>query len=264
MMAPKIISMIPRHTVFVDVFGGAANIIMNKPPSKFLDVYNDLNSEVVNFFRVLRENTDELVRQIFLTPYSREEYNNCRINQYQSDDSIERARCFFVVAWQSRGKVEMAGNSGWRRVCNAKSRHVPSVADWQCIERLYCISERFRHIQIENQDFRRIMLDYDSDETVFYCDPPYLPSTRRASGGCGIHKYNCDMTFEDHTEFLELCLSVKGKVIISGYNSDLYSDKLKSFKTCELIQQVDNQAGNAVEVIWSSSNIASTTLFGHE
>jgi DNA adenine methylase len=260
-MATKILQLIPPHKTFVDVFGGAANVILNKPSSKFLDVYNDLNGEVVNFFKVLRNNTDELANQIFLTPYSRDEYQYCRINQYESQCPIERARRFFCVAWQGRGKVEMKGNSGWRRVCNWKSRHSPSVNDWQCVERLYLIADRLRQIQIESKDFRDIILDYDFEDTVFYFDPPYLPDTRRDTSGNGIHKYNLDMSYEDHVELLDIATTIKGKVIISGYDSELYSEKLHRFARHQILQQVDNQAGMATEVIWVSPNIQSTTLF---
>lgn len=257
-LLPEILPLITKHKVFVDVFGGAANVVLNKTPARYMDVYNDINGEVVNFFKMLRNDRDRLIEAIFFTPYSREEYQQCYYST--SEDPLERARCFFVIAWQSRGKVETDRKGGWRRVCNANSRYVPSVNDWDNIERLYQISDRLRKIQIESQDFRDVLEHYDSPDTIFYLDPPYLPETRKASKN-GIHKYKHELTVSDHEEMLRLCCSRKGKVILSGYESSLYQKHLGGFHKKAIKVTVDNQAGFANETIWFNTDNKIPTLF---
>jgi DNA adenine methylase len=209
-----ILQYVPAHEVYVEVFGGAGALLLAKPPSK-LEVYNDINSLVVNFFRVLRdeEKSKKLIQLLELTPYAREEYNECRKivqGKKEVQDDVEKARAFFVCACQAFG-----GNfsTGWGYNLTPQRNIV--VTFLSSVQNLYTVSQRLRRVQIENIDFREMLKKYDRAETFFYLDPPYVPGTRRTKK---IYQY--EMTREDHHELTNLLLNLKGQAILSGYRDE--------------------------------------------
>ncbi|MDQ7818741.1 MAG: DNA adenine methylase [Melioribacteraceae bacterium] len=223
--ADWVIKHLPQTKSYVEVFGGSAVILINKKPCP-IETYNDLNSTVVNFFRMLREKPNELLNKIFLTPYSKEEYLFCyqHLNGGGQDD-VERARRFFVAVGQSFNGT-YSRQTGWK-MSTKESRAIISEAVNRWITKLpnlVTIIERLRRVQIANYDFRLIFKKFDGPDTLFYCDPPYMHETR-----CNNNEYEFDMSDTDHKELLEICKAAKGRVAISGYDNPIYNKHLKGF-----------------------------------
>lgn len=212
----KLLDFIPPHKIYVEVFGGGASLLFAKKPSP-IEVYNDIDSNIVNLFRVLRdkEKFEEFYRLACLTPYSREEYKYCKVNLDNCNDDIERAWMFYVLARQCFGG---SINSGWGfAVARSYRGMAEACSKWlSAVENLPAIHQRIMRVQIENDDFRKIIPRYDTEETFFYIDPPYVPDTRKSG------KYKHEMTVEDHRDLVNLLLNVKGKVLLSGYKHEVY------------------------------------------
>lgn len=219
MLVNKLLPLIPPHRIYVEVFGGGAHLLFAKKPAP-VEIYNDIDSDLVNFFRVLRDpqKSAELCRLLELTPYSREEHDYaCAILQKSEGLSdIERAYFFFVCTQQS-----FAGyyNDAWSYRVTETSRGMASGVSrwWARIESLPEFANRLLTVQIEHDDFRKIIPRYDTPETLFYCDPPYVPEARRTRD-----IYSHEMTLEDHEDLVSLLLECKGMVILSGYRHSVY------------------------------------------
>jgi len=207
-MAAKILQLFPPHRVYVEPFGGGASLLFAKEPSP-VEVYNDVDSGLVNLFRVLRDPTrfEQFQRLVSLTPYSREEFCFCRETWEKCDEDLERAYRWFVVA-----RMSFSGHFGgsWGFAVSASDRGMSTVcSSWlAAIEGLPQVHARLMRVQIEHSDFRRIITTYDTPETLFYCDPPYMPATRKSGG------YRHEMAESDHEELVALLLQVKGMVVL--------------------------------------------------
>jgi len=237
----KLLPLIPPHRIYVEPFGGGANLLLAKEPS-LVEVYNDLDSGLVNFFRVLRdeEKFARFYKQVRLTPYSREEFYYCKETWENEEDEVMRAVKWFVLARQNFGGV--FGNS-WGFAVTASNRGMSDVTSkWlSTIDMLPDICERLLRVEIEHQDFRNIFATYDTEETFFYVDPPYVPQTRRAG------QYKHEMTAEDHQDLVDILLHIKGKAMLSGYDNDIYKRleehgwvKLTFERTCSTVGRTRN------------------------
>lgn len=216
-IAPWVISHFPPHTCYVEPFGGGGSVLLRKEPSP-IEVFNDLDREVVHFFRTLRERGDELIRMIALTPYARDELE---LTYEPVDDPIERARRMFVRSWQGRGGARNQWKAGWRYQ-RSDAQRKSSVRDWDEWERLYDVVARLKQIQIERQAATKIIDVYDTPDTLFYCDPPYTAESRAQRWAR--HAYAHEMTDGDHRALAERLQAVRGMVVISGYPSPLYDE----------------------------------------
>jgi DNA adenine methylase len=217
-LTPKLLPLIPPHEVYVEPFGGAGSVLLAKVPSK-IEVYNEIDGNAVNFFRVLQgpKQFKEFRRLVALTVYSRREYYAFRkaFREGMTDDPVVGAYQWYVLARQNFGG--MVGHS-WgftvtessRGMCEATSSYLASVTN------LPNMVKRLQGVQIENADYSHVMARFDSPETFFYCDPPYLPSTRREG------KYTFEMSEKQHQELISFLLELKGKVMLSGYRNRLY------------------------------------------
>ena len=203
---------------FCDVFGGSAAVLINMPPAP-VETYNDLDSEVVNFFAILRDRGPDLIRAIGLTPFSREELARaCEYEQGVSD--LERARRFFVRARQTRtGLAQTSSQGRWAHcVLTSRAGMAGAVSRWLgSVDGLAEITQRLQRVQIENAPALEVILRYDSKDTVFYLDPPYVHSSRGDSAA-----YGYEMSDQDHVELAEVLSSVRGRVVLSGYRTELY------------------------------------------
>jgi len=226
----RIIPHFPPHHTYVEPFGGAANVLLNKPPSP-VEVYNDIDSNLVTIFRVLRDRPDELRRALELTPYSREEYVRC-LGPLDGLDDVEKARRLIVRYRQVFGGTGQTATPGqWSYSVTFSCRGMSGVVSrWlSTIDAvLPAVVERFRRVQIENLPWQEIIRRYDTPETLFYCDPPYMPSTRNSHG-----EYAYEMTVEEHQELAEALHSVKGHVVLSGYASPEYDEWYRGWKRVE-------------------------------
>lgn len=207
---PKILPKLPYDNAFIEVFGGSGTVMLNRKQSK-TEVFNDRHSGVVAMFRVLRDPVQcaKLVEMINLTPYSREEFIRAKHKFYDEpfETDLERAHAWYILVAMS-----YAGNSRtWQR-------WLPKSCDMR-IERLFervphlsMIGQRFSRVMVENLDWRTCLRDYDSPNSVFYLDPPYVDS----------NVYKLKMSREDHIEMCNVIMKMKGFVMLSGYPCELY------------------------------------------
>ena len=221
----KLLPFVPECKTYVEPFSGGASLLFAKEPGK-VEVYNDLDSGLINFYRTLRDpkKFKKFYKQIQLVPYSREEYYYAKKHWETTTDSIEKTIMWFVLCRQSFSGIF---NHGWSYAITRSRKHMSgNVSKWlTAIQNLPEIHKRLQRIQIEHNDFRTILKTYDTKETFFYLDPPYVSSTRRAGG------YKHELTDQDHKELVELLLKLKGKFMLSCYWSKIYKPLLK-LKNC--------------------------------
>ena len=205
-------------THFCDVFGGSAAVLINRAPSP-VETFNDIDSEITNFFEALRNEHEELLRVISLTPFSREELlRACTYEQGLS--SVERARRFFVRARQTRTGLAQASSEGrWAHcVLTSRAGMAGAVSRWLgSVDGLAEIAQRLQRVQIENAPALDVIARYDTAETVFYLDPPYVHSARGDSAA-----YGYEMSDADHVELASALASIRGRAVLSGYRTPLY------------------------------------------
>ena len=195
-------------------------MLINCVPSP-VETYNDLDSEVVNFFAVLRDQKSALIEAIGLTPFSREELASA-CGGTEGVSKIERARRFFIRARQVRTGLAQTASAGRWAHCKLTSRAgmAGAVSRWLgSVEDLSLIAQRLLRVQIENAPALEVIARYDSPETLFYCDPPYVHGTRGDSKA-----YAHEMTDRDHRVLAERLRHVEGKVALSGYHGPLYDE----------------------------------------
>ena len=207
---------LPMTQIYIEPFGGSAAVLLNRDKS-VTEIYNDLSGTVVNFFRVLRDQRDELIEKMSLTLYSREELETAarfirRGREYLERWPVEWARCFFVTARQSF----MANRKDW---VTADVTSGKLHAWWSGIAGLDRVYERFKGVQIDCFDALSLIKKFDKPEVLMYQDPPYLHSTRVLK-----EQYDFEMTEEQHAELAEFNLQSKAKIAISGYKSVLYTE----------------------------------------
>lgn len=239
-MSNKIIEYFPKHKVYVEVFGGAGHVLFKKIPSP-IEVYNDINKNLVNFFRVLRdkEKSERLKFLLELTPHSRDEFRFCYENwQEDIDDDVEKVRRWYVALMQCFSKS--FGNSGWSYSKSISNRGMSqATSQWLGkIERdLPAAVERLRTVQIDNLSFEEIIPKYDSKETLFYLDPPYIHETRKMN-----YTYEYEMTNEQHELLVDILLKIKGKAILSGYDNHIYERLVENGWKKILIGEYDKES----------------------
>lgn len=234
---------------YCEPFGGSGAVLLNRDPSP-VETYNDLDGEVVNFFKVLRNNPDELIRLIALTPFSREEFSlACELDMSLPD--IERARRFYVRARQVRTGLAQTASLGRWANCKNTSRSGMSgvISRWMGgVEQLEQIANRLLRVQIENRPATELISLYDDKNTLFYCDPPYIHSTR------GDNKaYEYEMTDEQHIELAGILNNVKGKVAISNYDCELMDTLYPAPKWKKIFapaKQINSTHDIRQEVLW--------------
>lgn len=255
-LASWIIGSMPKHTCYVEPFGGAAGVLIQKPRS-YAEVYNDLDGEVVNLFRVLRDpiQCSILQEMCHLTPYSRAEFFAAR--EFTSEP-IERARRMVVRACMGFGSAAgIGGNSGFRS--DSKRKYATASHLWERYPaNLSAVCERLQGVIIENKEAVAVMQSHDADTTLHYIDPPYVTETRAKGNRC----YNHEMTDADHVHLLNMASSLSGMVMISGYDCDLYRDVLKGWTVLTKESRISAGRGTKVktECLWLSPNIGTKAL----
>ena len=210
-LARTIVGLMPPHEVYIEVFGGSAAVLFHKPRSR-MEVYNDINGDVVNFFRVLRDSPEELARAVALTPWARAEYYEAQAALGKVDSPVERARRLLVVHWMSHNPSAVVWRTGFRADRPDRLRRWVKLPG-----SLLTVASRLRGVIIEQMDFESIIEKYDSQSTFFYCDPPYLCSTRHENT-----KYASDMPDDDHARLADALASIRGTAIVSGYPTEEY------------------------------------------
>lgn len=247
-----LLPLLPQTKHFCEPFGGSAAVLLNREPS-LVETYNDIDGELANFFRVLRDQKDELIEAIGLTPFSREEFETAINNSTNNITSLEKARRFFIKARQVRTGLAQTASSGRWAHCRLTSRAgmAGAVSRWLgSVEKLPEIAQRLLRVQIESAPAIEVIKRYDSEETLFYCDPPYPHDSRKDKNA-----YGYEMTDYDHRKLAEVLHNIKGKVVLSGYKSklmnELYNDWYKVEAPAKTIHSVKSKRK---EIVWLNYN----------
>lgn len=254
-LAPWVISNFPEHRFYTEAFGGAAGVLLQKPRS-YAEVYNDLDGDMTNFFRVLRDSASRqaLIEQCVLTPYSRAEFEQA---WEPSTDPVERARRLCVRAQMGFGSAGATkGTTGFRIDCFREYGTAQHL--WvRFPENLRAVGERLTGVLIENRPAIEVLRAHDAPETLHYIDPPYLLETRVLQGGMktgGAGYYRHEMTDAQHLELLEEVLQLRGMVVISGYPNEMYDQALDGWLRVSTGARISAGRGSAIrtEVLWIS------------
>lgn len=221
-----LLPLLPKTNNYCEPFSGSAAVLLNRPPS-MVETYNDIDGELVNFFRVLRDQPEEITRAIALTPFSREEFHKAVTGSLRQLGELERARRFYVRARQTRTGLAQTATLGRWANCRDTSRAGMSgvVSRWLGgVDGLPEIASRLIRVQIENRPALDLIRAYDSKDTLFYCDPPYLHDTRGDSKA-----YGFEMDEGEHVDLAATLNACKGKVAISGYRNALMDKLFKNW-----------------------------------
>lgn len=214
----KIIPLFPEHKVYVEVFGGSGIILFTKEPSE-IEVYNDINSDIVAFFKILRDNPDEFIYKVALTPYSREIFNEVKNMTPRND--FEKAYKFYVIISMCFGGRPKSPAFGYSLTQN-------QALTWhKRIEQFLPIINRLKGVIIENLDFREIFERYDSPDTLFYCDPPYFKSEYYYSD---CYKF----TEKDHKDLALIVKNIEGKFFLNYDDHEEIRNMYKDFNIYEI------------------------------
>ena len=224
-LADWIISHFPKHRIYCEPFGGGASVLLKKPRS-YAEIYNDLDSNIVSVFRAARDYPSELIRWIRRTPYSRQIFNE---TYEKGSNPVDVAGRFIARSFMGFGSAAITSNKGRTGFrANSNRSGATPAHDWKnYVRHLSAITKRMRGVVIENVSAVDLIRSADSESTLFYIDPPYLPETRWTVTP---NAYKYEMTFEQHEQLLQLIQSLKGFVIISGYESELYMARLSGWK----------------------------------
>ncbi len=253
-LAPWIISHFPPHRVYVEPFGGGGSVLLRKPRS-YAEVYNDLDDEIVNLFRVVRDRGEEFARRIEETPFSREEFN---LSYSPCDDPVEQARRTMVRCGMGFGSSAMntANKTGFRGSATRSGTH-PGT-DWaNQPSNIKAVVQRLRGVVVENRDALELMRHHDAPTTLHYVDPPYVAESRKWKGGKEAYRY--EMDDEDHRRLAECLNGLRGMVVLSGYPSALYDELFADWHRVERAAHADG-AAQRTEVLWLRNVDLQSTL----
>ena len=259
-LAPWVISHFPPHRIYVEPFGGAASVLLRKQRS-YGEIYNDLDDDVVNLFRLLREPSiaDRLVQQLRLTPFARLEFRGA---YEDTQDHVERARRLIIRSFMGFGSNAHASqanghrSTGFRATGN-RSGTTPAH-DWAnypaCLQALI---ERLTGVVIEHREATACMAQHDRPDTLHYVDPPYVHATRAPSGKVDLKNrmYAHELSDGEHHELLAFLRGLEGMVVLSGYAHPLYDDALHDWVRTECRTFADG-ARERTEVLWINPQAA--------
>lgn len=255
-LAPKIAALLPPHDHYVEPFAGGLSVLLAKEPSR-AETVNDLDGDLVTFWRVLRDQPEELERVCSLTPHSVDELV-CAMDRDGVSD-LEVARRVFVVLTQGREhSLATRGASGWRHRVNVASVCSAPENLGRHAARISAVAERMAGVSIENDDALNIIRRFGREPSVcIYADPPYLGETRSTAGGYGIDQRD----EEFHREFAAACKEAKSSVVISGYDSALYSELFAGWERMDMTTRPTQSQDRKMEVLWSNRPFAAQTAF---
>jgi DNA adenine methylase len=246
-LAPWIMQFFPAHTCYVEPFGGAAGVLLQKERS-YAEVYNDLDSDVSNFFSVLRDPAlrQHLIEQCLLTPYSRDDFE---LAWQPHGDPVERARRLAIRAQMGFGSGGATkGATGFR--IDTKREYGTAQQLWaQYPESIAAAGERMAGVLIENRPAIEVMQQHDAPTTLHFVDPPYIHSTRVMKKD-GVYRH--EMTDEDHLHLLDAVSNLQGMVVLCGYPSALYENSLRSWESHEQESRISAGRGTAIKIekVW--------------
>ena len=230
-----LLPLLPPAQHYCEPFAGSAAVLINRKPSP-IETYNDVDGEVVNFFRALRDEREALVQAIGLTPFSKREFELAIKEPTENFSSVERARRFYIRARQVRTGLAQTASVGRWAHCTLTSRAgmAGAVSRWLgAIEHLPEIAQRLLRVQFENAPAIEVIERYDSKDTLFYCDPPYPHESRGDSKA-----YSYEMTDDHHRALAKVLKTCKGKVAVSSYHTPLNDEIFKGWHCVEASEKL--------------------------
>ena len=250
-IAPWVIQQLPQHRVYVEPFGGAASVLMRKPRSP-IEVYNDLDEEIVGIFQLLQDPVQcaHLIRLLRRTPYARGEFERAFV---PSSDPLVRAQRAIVRSYMAFHHLALF-NPKKRDFADARNSGAGQASSWLRYPRhLVNVCQRLQGVVIERRDALEVIRAQDSEATLFFVDPPYLPSTRTKAS------YRCELDQARHVTLLERLRAIKGMAVVAGYPSDLYDDMLTGWRRIERPHHASSSRRVRTEVLWLSPRCAQET-----
>lgn len=254
-LADRIVRMMPEHKSYLEPFFGSGAVLFNKPISP-IETINDIDNEVVNLFKTIREDPEKLSHAIRYTPYAETEYEKAYDKKHPGD-SIERARRFLVRSLMSHG-FSTYRKVGWKIDVQGRERSY-AVKHWNEVPDIILqAADRLKQVQIANTDAIDLIKRFDHENVFMYLDPPYMIEAR----GSKRKQYNHEMTEEDHVKLLETIKSSKAKVMISGYQTDMYDEMLKDWNRVE-IPSTAELGMKRTEIIWTNYGERQMTIMDY-
>ena len=241
-IADFILQHMPRHHSYLEPFFGSGAVFFRKAPAP-IETVNDINCDVVNLFRIVREQADTLAEYIAGIPYARQVYEEALyVNESTSD--LERAVRFLVMAWQSYGARMDGKNCGWKKDVVGREASY-AVRNWNRLPSwIVAAQDRLKQVQIENQDAFQLIRQFNSPKVLIYCDPPYMLSTRNCKTS-----YRHELDDSAHEELLYLLNKHSGIVMLSGYANELYDTLLRDWVRYD-IDTVITSGSKRMESLW--------------
>ncbi len=251
LLAPWIISHLPNHHVYVEPFGGGGGVLLRKPRSN-AEIYNDLDGEIVNVFRMARDHGDALIRTVELTPFANKEF---MMGYEPSDDPLEQARRTIVRSFMGFGSAAMCGETSTFRANIYRDGTTPALSWRNYPVALRCLIDRLRGVVIENKDAVSVMQQHDGPDTVHYVDPPYVHCTRSLKAGSTDNRksYKHEMTNDQHRDLAAVLRRLQGAVVLSGYPCRLYDELYGEWTRIDKAAYADG-ARDRIECLWLSPN----------
>lgn len=231
-------------TCFVDAFGGGGSVTMNMGPYKSM-IYNDIDGNVVNFFRCLRDRTDELKRALTLTPYARDEVVYARKRMAEGvDDPIEKARLFWVITNYSYRSIPKDQTEHTDRSWKGSPIRIGYGSTLKNkVDNIYEHAERWRAVAIDNLPALRVIRNFDSEKTFHFVDPPYVSVTRKDDQA----HYKHEMTDADHEELGKVLNSINGRAMVCSYRSELYDRIFARWRRVDITHYSHTRAAYGTE-----------------
>lgn len=245
-VASQIVNLIPEHHSYVEPYFGSGAVLFNKMASN-IETINDLDSDVVNLFSCIQKDADKLARIVLTTPFSREVYDH-QFEIEELTESFERAAGFLVRCWQGHGFRTNGYKVGWKNDVQGRESMYALWNWYRLPEWIIDITERLRQVQIENRPALDVIKRFNYENVFMYIDPPYLLGTRAGK------QYKHEMADADHEELLKELLQNKAKIMLSGYESDMYNEYLKDwnkvyFRSCA------EHGKSRTEVVWMNYEV---------
>jgi len=238
-IASQIVSYFGDHYHYVEPYFGSGAVFFTKEPSPH-ELVNDSNHVVVNFFRILRDQPDDLCWALETTPWSREEYHH---SDKQTGDPLEDARRFVVRIWQAHAS-DLAKKTGWKNR-GVRQRARGMSVRWQRVPaELAQLAWRLQDAEIESRPALEVMKRFAAADCLIYADPPYLPSTRTQK------MYGQEMTEQEHVEMLSVLRAHPGPVVLSGYDNELYNGMLADWEQVSVKPPKVEKAAVRMERLW--------------
>lgn len=243
-IAPQLVELIPEHHSYVEPFFGSGAVLFNKPVSD-IETVNDLDSDVVNLFRCIQKDSERLARLVMTTPFSREEYerqfDGCTSTLYASN--FQRAAGFLIKCWQGHGFRTNGYKVGWKNDVVGREKAYALWNWYRLPDWIIDITERLRKVQIENRPALEVIERFNYSQVFMYLDPPYMLGTRSGK------QYMHEMTDAEHEELLQMITKSRAKIMISGYETDMYNDYLSGWEKRQFSSCAEHGKPR-IETVW--------------